>query len=89
MVHKIATDFTVADLNTADLTLCKYAQRLTKDPASMSESHILELRRAGFNDAAIHDASQVVSYFNYINRIADSLNVDLEQDVHAWESSTP
>lgn len=55
----------------------------------MSESHILELRQVGFDDSAIHDAAQVISYFNYINRIADSLNVDLESDVHSWEIEVP
>ena len=44
------------------------------------------LRRAGFDDAAIHDTSQVVSYFNYINRVADALGVDLEDEslVRPW-----
>ena len=55
----------------------------------MAEAHILELRQSGFDDSAIHDAAQVISYFNYINRIADSLNVDLEPHVHAWELDVP
>lgn len=36
------------------------------------------LRAAGFDDTAIHDAAQVIAYFNYINRVADALGVDLE-----------
>ena len=36
------------------------------------------LRGHGFDDVAIHDAVQVIAYFNYINRIADCLGVDLE-----------
>jgi len=31
-------------------------------------------------DRAIHDAIQVVSYFNYINRVADGVGVDDEPD---------
>jgi hypothetical protein len=32
----------------------------------------------GWNDRAIHDAAQVVAYFNYINRVADGLGIDPE-----------
>ena len=76
-------------MDPADIALCKFASRLTTDPVSMQQRHILDLSSHGFSDAAIHDASQVISYFNYINRIADSLNVDLEDDVHSWELSVP
>jgi alkylhydroperoxidase family enzyme len=44
----------------------------------MAESDIDELRAAGLSDQAIHDAVQVIAYFNYINRIGDGLGVDLE-----------
>lgn len=37
------------------------------------------LRREGLSDEAIHDAAQVIAYFNYINRVADGLGVDLEE----------
>lgn len=89
MTHQIAVDWTAAELNDADRALCQFARQLTHGPAQMHESHILELKDAGFDDVAIHDASQIVSYFNYINRVADALNVDLEPDIHAWEKSTP
>lgn len=36
------------------------------------------LRAAGLDDVAIHDAIQVVAYFNYVNRVADGVHVDLE-----------
>jgi alkylhydroperoxidase family enzyme len=47
----------------------------------MLESDVDELRRAGLADSAIHDAAAVVAYFNYINRIADALDVDLEPEM--------
>jgi alkylhydroperoxidase family enzyme len=43
------------------------------------------LRERGFNDRAIHDATQVIGYFNYINRIADGLDVELEEFIRPWE----
>jgi alkylhydroperoxidase family enzyme len=42
------------------------------------------LRVAGFDDRAIHDATQVIGYFNYINRLADGLGVDRETWIRAW-----
>lgn len=84
-----ASKWTNAEIAEPDQLLCKFASDLTRSPSQMSERHILDLRGQGFTDQAIHDATQVVAYFNYINRIADSLNVDLEDDVHAWEKSTP
>jgi len=64
--------------------LCRFAEKLTKTPAGMSPDDVQKLRSAGFSDPAIHDASQVISYFNYINRIADALGVELETFVRAW-----
>ncbi len=50
----------------------------------MRQADVDALRAVGLNDTAIHDATQVVGYFNYINRIADALGVDLETFVRAW-----
>ena len=51
----------------------------------MSEADVRKLREAGFTDRGIHDAVQVVAYFNYINRVADALGVEQEEFVKAWE----
>ncbi len=50
----------------------------------MSEQDVIALRDAGFDDIGIHDAAQVIGYFNYINRVADALEVDLEDFVDPW-----
>ena len=46
----------------------------------MSAEDIDALRRVGWTDAAIHDALQVMSYFNYINRIADAVGIGDEPE---------
>lgn len=53
----------------------------------MIEEDILALRKVGFDDRAIHDATQVIAYFNYINRVADSLHVEQEDFIRPWEKS--
>lgn len=61
--------------------LLQFAERLARDPAHFEEQHLQPLREVGLDDRAIHDAAQVVSYFSYINRIADGLGVDLEPEM--------
>lgn len=56
-----------------------YAVKLTRDPGSMTRADAEALRAAGFNDRAILDICQVVSYYNYVNRLADGLGVELEE----------
>ena len=40
------------------------------------------LRAVGLEDVAIHDAIQVIAYFNYINRVAEGVGTDGEPE---WE----
>jgi alkylhydroperoxidase family enzyme len=40
------------------------------------------LRAVGLDEAAIHDAIQVIAYFNYINRVAEGVGTDPEPE---WE----
>ena len=78
MVEAVKTDFRTADLSPADRALCDYAIKLTRTPGEMTSDDVETLRGHGFDDRAIHDAAQTVAYFNYINRVADGLGVDLE-----------
>ena len=56
------------------------AVKLTYDPAEMGQADVDALRAHGWSDVAIHDAFQVVSYFNYINRIADAVGIEDEPE---------
>ncbi len=42
------------------------------------------LRAHGFDDRAIHDAVQVIGYFNYISRVADALGIEAEEFIEPW-----
>lgn len=42
------------------------------------------LRAHGLSDRAIHDAAQVIGFFNYITRIADGLGVEPEDFIEEW-----
>jgi uncharacterized peroxidase-related enzyme len=58
--------------------LLAYALKLTRTPSAMTERDVDALREHGLDDRAIVDANQVVAYFNYVNRVADGLGVELE-----------
>lgn len=60
--------------------LCAFAVRLTREPASVGAGDIDELRRHGLDDADVHDAIQVIAYFNYINRVADAVGIEDEPE---------
>ena len=79
LVAAIKSDYRTADLDDATRGLLDYAARLTTAPGSVTEQEIEGLRQLGWSDRAIHDAAQVTAYFNYINRVADGLGVDLER----------
>ena len=54
----------------------------------MQPSDIEGLKSIGLTDRAIHDAVQVIGYFNYITRIADGLGIDPEPDIGSWGSGS-
>lgn len=66
------------------MELCAFAEKLTLHPAEMGQADIDHMRSLGLDDRAISDAVQVISYFNYINRVADALGVEPETFIRKW-----
>ena len=60
--------------------LCDFAVKLTAAPASVGREEADTLRAHGLDDATIHDAIQVIAYFNYINRIAEAVGTEDEPE---------
>ena len=76
-------DYRNADLEPCVRALCDYAVKLTAAPAEVGAEDADLLRSYGWDDAAIHDAIQVVSFFNYINRVAEGVGIEDEPE---WDS---
>lgn len=83
-MHAIASDWRRAGLGPVDAALCALAEKLTRDPGRMDRADVDVLRAVGLEDRAIHDATQVIAYFNYINRVADALGVQPETFIQPW-----
>ena len=78
LARQVQIDWRVADLSEREQALCTYAEKLTLTTQKMTPADLNPLKSQGLGDAGILDLTQVVAYFNYINRIADGLGVDLE-----------
>ena len=83
-MHAVVRDWRGAGLSKADQALCDFAEKLTLRQAEVGAEDLEVLRGHGFNDRAIHDATQVIGYFNYITRVADGLGVEPETFVQLW-----
>ena len=80
-LNQLIEDYKNTDLTENDIALCEYAEQLTRYPGQSKEQDFTEnLKRHGFSDEAVLDATLVISYFNFVNRIVLSLDVGLESD---------
>ena len=57
--------------------------RVTRTPDAVRRRDVETLRECGLTDRDILDAVEVISYFNYINRVADALGIDPEPEMRA------
>ena len=48
-------------------------------PGEITQLDYKELQKNNFDDKAISEIVQVISYFNYINRVADRLGLEPEE----------
>ena len=62
-----------------DRALADFAVALTRTPAASGRERVSALREAGFDDEAILRATEIVGYFNFVNRLAEGLGVELEK----------
>lgn len=78
--EQLVTDYKTADISEQDKLILEYAEKITRDAASIMQDYIDELKRHDMPDRMLHDIVQVASYFNYINRLADGLGLELENE---------
>ena len=48
-------------------------------PGEITQLDYKELQKNNFDDKAISEIVQVISFFNYINRVADGLGLEPEE----------
>ena len=83
-VHQFVRDWRACPLDDPTRALLEFADLLTAGGHHATREQLDRLRQAGWDDTAIHDAVQVISFFNYINRVADALGVEPESFIPRW-----
>ena len=81
MVQALREDYRSAPIGEQDKTMLEYVVKLTKDATQCSPVDHKKLRAAGFDDRGILQITLIASWFNYINKVADSLGVGREGTV--------
>ncbi|MBI2391219.1 MAG: peroxidase [Deltaproteobacteria bacterium] len=80
LVESLSLDPATAPVPARMRAMIDFAIALTKSPSDRSGERVEQLRAAGLDDRAILDVTQVVAYFNFVNRMAEGLGVELEAD---------
>jgi uncharacterized peroxidase-related enzyme len=75
MVLALRHDYRTAPISEQEQVMLDYVVKLTKDATQCSLADHTKLRAVGFDDRGILQITLIASWFNYINRVADSLGV--------------
>jgi uncharacterized peroxidase-related enzyme len=60
-------------------TLIDYALKLTREPHAMTRADVESLQRVGVTDSEILDLVLLTAYMSYVNRIAQGLGVEHDE----------
>lgn len=77
-IEALRTGNIPATLSGRERALVDWAEKLGRTAPTIKDEDIGILRSTGFTDAEIVDATMIVGYFHFVNRIATSLGVELE-----------
>ena len=79
-VRQLSQDYTKLNLNKLDILLCDFAKELTIRPGEPEKDIISKLKGEGMSDEALLDATLVISYFNFVNRIVLALQAEYTEE---------
>lgn len=80
-VNLLVTNYQKVGLSKSDTQLCLYAQLLTQNPGSKNAELILKkLKTSGVSDRIILDATLIIAYFNFVNRLILGLRVEFTSE---------
>lgn len=75
LVRAIQSNSSDAPLSEAERVMVDFAIQITRDATAITREHHARLRSVGFDDRGILQITLIAAWFNYINRVADTLGV--------------
>jgi uncharacterized peroxidase-related enzyme len=81
VVKQVQTDFRKADLDSQTRALLEFAEKVSLTPYKIVDEDLNQLREAGLKDADIFLATHIIGIFNYLVRLADVFDLELEPEV--------
>ena len=78
LVKALENDYATAPISPQDRVMLDYVVKVTKDATKVWKEDMERLRSVGFDDRGILQITLIAAWFNYINRVADSLGVGRE-----------
>jgi uncharacterized peroxidase-related enzyme len=78
LVRTLKNNYKQATIDEKTMAMLDYAVNLTEKPTNIGPEAIEILKKHGCTDREILDLCQITSYFNFVNRMAEGLGVELE-----------
>lgn len=77
-ISQIVTDFQTADVDETTKVILEFAVKVTKEASTVTQADLEHLRSYGLTDEALFAIVEVVGFFCYVNRIADTFGIELD-----------
>jgi uncharacterized peroxidase-related enzyme len=78
-LERFIDDFSSVPLNEKQSAMLAYAKSLTENPSSVTENSVVKMKKTGFSDEEILNINLIISYFNFVNRIAMGLGIETSE----------
>ncbi|MCI0423896.1 MAG: peroxidase-related enzyme [Acidobacteria bacterium] len=72
---QLVHNYEATDVSEREKALFRFSEKVARTPFKIKETDITELRRHGWDDAAILEVSLVASHMNFLNRLAAALGL--------------
>jgi len=80
-------EYGLANFDEQTLAIVEYVEKLTKTPSQVTREDVSALRSVGLDDQQILSVVLITSMYAFMNRLADGLGVQLDNEKRAFVES--